>query len=189
MNTKITTALLVSVLSLTSLSAMEMATSGGIMIKDKMTDDGTMMKKEMMKKDDMKTMKDDSMMKKDFMMKDKKMMKGMTPQSNAGNGSRGEHVTALQDFLIEKGFLVLPEGVTKGYFGMATKKALMKYQESVGVSPTGYFGPKTRMMMQEKMGMKDDSIMKKDEMKKKDENMMLKKDEMKKDMMKDTMAQ
>ena len=184
MNTKITTALLVSVLSLTSLSSMEMTTSGDTMMKDKMIGEGTMMKK-----DDMKTMKDDSMMKKNVMMTDKKMMKGMAPQSNAGNGSRGEHVTALQDFLIEKGFLVLPEGATKGYFGMVTKKALMKYQESVGVSPTGYFGPKTRMMMQEKMGMKDDGMMKKDEMKKKDETMMMKKDEIKKEMMKDTMTQ
>lgn len=183
MNTKITTALLVSVLSLTSLSAMEMTTSGDTMMKDKMADDGKMMKKEMMK-GNMKTMKDDSMMKKDVMTTDKKMMKGMMPQSNAGNGSRGELVTALQDFLIEKGFLVLPEGVTKGYFGGATKKALMKYQESVGVTPTGYFGPKTRMMMQDKMGMEEgDSKMKK--------GAMMKKDTMSSNgtMMKDTMAQ
>ncbi len=77
---------------------------------------------------------------------------------------------------------MFPEGASKGYFGGVTKKALMKYQESVGVSPTGFFGPKTRMVMQEKMGMAEsDSVMKKD--------IMMKKDEMKKDMMKDTMAQ
>lgn len=178
MNTKkITTTILVSLLSLSSLSAMEMATTtGDVIMQEKMgmKDESGMMKKDMAK---------DNMMKKEVMMTDKKMMKGMTPQSNAGNGSRGEHVTALQDFLIEKGFLVLPEGATKGYFGMATKKALMKYQKSVGVNPTGYFGPKTRMMVQEKMGMKE-------------ENTMMKKDMISNDIMssdgkmkKDTMAQ
>ncbi len=177
MNTKITTALLVSVLSLTSLSAMEMTTSGDTMMKDKMTEDGKMMK------DDTKMMNKDTMTK-DKMANDGTMMKKMNPSTNAGQGARGEHVTALQDFLIEKGFLVLPEGVIKGYFGGATKKALMKYQESVGVTPTGYFGPKTRMMMQDKMGMEEgDSKMKK--------GAMMKNDTMSSDgtMMKDTMAQ
>lgn len=178
MNTKkITTTILASLLSLSSLSAMEMATTtGDVIMQEKMgmKEESGMMKKDMAK---------DNMMKKEVMMTDKKMMKGMTPQSNAGNGSRGEHVTALQDFLIEKGFLVLPEGATKGYFGMATKKALMKYQKSVGVNPTGYFGPKTRMMMQEKMGMKEENtMMKKD---------MISNDAMSSDgkMKKDTMAQ
>ena len=179
MKTKITTMLLSSLLTLSSLSAMEMKTGVDTMAKDTMTGE-QIMKKEM-KKD---MMKDDTMMKKDIMSSDGKMMKKMSPSTNAGLGARGEHVTALQDFLIEKGYLVLPEGVTKGYFGGSTKKALMNYQESVGVTPTGYFGPKTRMMMQEKMGMKDsDSKMKKDAM--------MKKDTMSSDgkMMKDTMAQ
>ncbi|MFZ2593722.1 MAG: peptidoglycan-binding protein [Minisyncoccia bacterium] len=102
----------------------------------------------------------DSMMKKDTMMDGKammsdevKMMKAAAPTGNAGMGSRGESVTMLQKYLIEKGFLVLPSSAPMGYFGSATKRAVMAYQQSIGVTPTGYFGPKTRAMMSEKMKM------------------------------------
>lgn len=60
-------------------------------------------------------------------------------------GSKGDEVTALQDFLISKEFLTMPSGVAKGYFGKLTKTALAAYQKSVGISPAvGYFGSKTR---------------------------------------------
>ncbi len=155
-----------------------MATSGEMMMKkdamkDKMIDDGKMMKDKMI--DDGKMMK-----------KDETMMKSTMSLSDAGHGSRGEHVIALQNFLSEKGFLVLPSGIATGYFGPATKKAVMMYQKSVGVTPTGFFGPKTRMSMHDKMGMKADDSM----MMKKDGAMM--KDKMMNDgkmMKKDTMAQ
>lgn len=159
MNTKITVSLLACTLSLTTLSAMEMTTATGSMMKDTMLGE-TMMKKEM-KEEIMKT---DVIMKKEVMTADANMMKTtMYPSINLGHGSRGEHVIALQNFLIEKKFLVLPVGVAMGYFGGMTKKALIKYQESIGVNSTGYFGPKTRMMLHEKMGvMKKDGTMMKD---------------------------
>jgi len=60
-------------------------------------------------------------------------------------GSTGADVVALQDALVAKGHLVIPTGVSKGYFGALTQSALAKYQAAVGISPTaGYFGPITR---------------------------------------------
>lgn len=58
-------------------------------------------------------------------------------------GSTGAEVTALQNWLISKGFAI-PAGAT-GYFGTQTQSALAAYQASVGISPAaGYFGPITR---------------------------------------------
>lgn len=60
-------------------------------------------------------------------------------------GSTGADVVSLQTTLVAKGFLVIPAGVSKGYFGALTKAALSNYQKSVGISPAvGYFGPVTR---------------------------------------------
>lgn len=60
-------------------------------------------------------------------------------------GSTGADVVALQTMLQNKGFLVIPSGISKGYFGGLTQSALAQYQASVGISPaTGYFGPITR---------------------------------------------
>ncbi|HEY0010909.1 MAG TPA: peptidoglycan-binding protein [Candidatus Paceibacterota bacterium] len=58
-------------------------------------------------------------------------------------GSMGSDVTALQNWLIGRGF-VIAAGAT-GYFGGQTQAALARYQASVGISPAaGYFGPITR---------------------------------------------
>ncbi len=58
-------------------------------------------------------------------------------------GSTGADVTALQNWLISKGFTIAA-GAT-GYFGAQTKAALGAYQASVSISPaSGYFGPITR---------------------------------------------
>ncbi|TSC60597.1 MAG: Uncharacterized protein LiPW15_475 [Parcubacteria group bacterium LiPW_15] len=58
-------------------------------------------------------------------------------------GSKGADVTALQQMLINKGFLAI--AAPTGYFGSMTQAALGKFQASVGISPAaGYFGPKTR---------------------------------------------
>ena len=58
-------------------------------------------------------------------------------------GSRGADVTALQNFLIGKGFLKIASATD--YFGSLTKAALAAYQASVGISPAvGYFGSITR---------------------------------------------
>jgi peptidoglycan hydrolase-like protein with peptidoglycan-binding domain len=58
-------------------------------------------------------------------------------------GSTGSQVTALQTWLIAKGYSI-PAGAT-GYFGAQTKAALAAYQAANGISPAaGYFGPITR---------------------------------------------
>lgn len=60
---------------------------------------------------------------------------------NLDFGSSGDDVTSLQTFLHAKGFLLI---VGNGHFGPATKKALMDYQVSVGLTPSGKFDPATR---------------------------------------------
>lgn len=58
-------------------------------------------------------------------------------------GSMGADVTALQNFLITKGFGI-PAGAT-GYFGAQTQAALARYQAANSIAPAaGYFGPITR---------------------------------------------
>lgn len=60
-------------------------------------------------------------------------------------GSSGAEVTALQQFLVSKGFLTMPAGVAMGTFGPLTQSAVAAYQTSKGISPaSGYFGPVTR---------------------------------------------
>jgi peptidoglycan hydrolase-like protein with peptidoglycan-binding domain len=60
-------------------------------------------------------------------------------------GSTGADVVALQDILISGGHLVMPAGVSKGYFGTLTQQALAKMQMANGITPAaGYFGPITR---------------------------------------------
>lgn len=60
-------------------------------------------------------------------------------------GFFGEDVVALQTFLEQRGFLIMPYGIAKGYFGGLTRSALVKYQRSEGITPAvGYFGPLTR---------------------------------------------
>ena len=58
-------------------------------------------------------------------------------------GSTGADVTALQNWLINKGYAIAA-GAT-GYFGAQTQAALAKYQAAKSISPAaGYFGPITR---------------------------------------------
>ena len=59
-------------------------------------------------------------------------------------GSEGHDVVHLQGFLESKGFLKLPRGVVKGYFGRLTRQALANYQASMGLEADGNFGPITR---------------------------------------------
>lgn len=65
-------------------------------------------------------------------------------QSNLGIGSAGDDVVSLQALLEASGFLTMPAGVAKGYFGPLTKRALSAYQAEVGLPATGFFGPMTR---------------------------------------------
>jgi hypothetical protein len=58
-------------------------------------------------------------------------------------GSTGSAVTALQQFLIGQGDLVLATPTT--YFGSLTQAALAKFQAAHNITPSvGYFGAKTR---------------------------------------------
>ncbi len=63
-------------------------------------------------------------------------------------GKEGDDVTALQTFLESKKFLVMPNGVAKGYFGAKTKNALKLYQKSKRISATGNLGPLTRQAIE-----------------------------------------
>lgn len=75
-----------------------------------------------------------------------------SPQNFSKNlvaGSRGNDVSQLQLFLIAKSAgtaaKALASSGATGRFGPLTKKALIEYQKSVGITPaSGYFGPKTR---------------------------------------------
>lgn len=58
-------------------------------------------------------------------------------------GMGGDDVSALQQFLIDDGFLKVT--APTGYFGRLTQTALAAWQASVGISPsTGFFGPLSR---------------------------------------------
>ena len=59
-------------------------------------------------------------------------------------GSQGTDVLQLQQVLITDGYLTAIS-VPTGYFGPATKNALIAYQQAKGISPaTGFFGSLTR---------------------------------------------
>ncbi len=63
--------------------------------------------------------------------------------TNLTVGSTGADVTALQTFLIGKGYSI-PAGAT-GYFGSQTQAATAAFQAANGIAPAvGYFGPITR---------------------------------------------
>ena len=54
-------------------------------------------------------------------------------------GARGDDVSALQKFLIDKGFLNI--STSTGLFGRLTKQSLGAWQASVGISPAvGFLG-------------------------------------------------
>ncbi|MEI6042571.1 MAG: peptidoglycan-binding domain-containing protein, partial [bacterium] len=62
---------------------------------------------------------------------------------------RNNDVLQLQKFLNNNGFTIAKTGVgSKGkettYFGPATKAALVRFQKSVGLPNTGFFGGMTR---------------------------------------------
>ena len=67
--------------------------------------------------------------------------------TNLTVGSTGADVSALQSWLISKGFSIpsISSGAsTPGYFGSQTKAAVVAYQASVGLPSTGFVGPLTR---------------------------------------------
>ena len=92
----------------------------------------------------------------------------MTIDTNLMFGSRGQAVINLQNFLAEKGFL---SASARGSFGMMTKKALMKYQSENGINATGYFGPMTRMSINNMLKMNSGGMMNDNKMQDKKEEM------------------
>lgn len=57
-------------------------------------------------------------------------------------GSTGSQVTCLQQYLEAGGHLVMPTGVSYGYFGDLTGAAVVRWQTANGISPTApSFGP------------------------------------------------
>lgn len=69
---------------------------------------------------------------------------------NLSVGSTGSEVAILQTALEQSGFLNMPQGIQKGYFGNTTKEALKKYQKLHGISQTGIVGPVTRAFLAQK---------------------------------------
>lgn len=60
-------------------------------------------------------------------------------------GSTGPDVVALQKYLVKNSLMVMPKGVSYGFFGEITRKGVAAYQAKNGITPVaGYFGPKTR---------------------------------------------
>ena len=85
----------------------------------------------------------------------------MVSESNLMVSSKGDGVAWLQSWLETKGYLVMPEGVAKGYFGNLTKMALAKYQGEAGLPSTGFYGPMTRAKLKGmSMDMPKDTMMK-----------------------------
>lgn len=73
---------------------------------------------------------------------------GYVFSKNLTVGSIGPDVQALQRFLTQKGFMLLPTGTAFGKFGPKTKAALTAYQRSKAITPlSGFFGPKTRAIV------------------------------------------
>ncbi|MDO8569313.1 MAG: peptidoglycan-binding domain-containing protein [bacterium] len=68
-----------------------------------------------------------------------------TFNTNLTIGSTGTDVVALQTYLVNNGYLVMPAGVSKGYFGNLTRAAVARWQAANGITPAvGYFGPISR---------------------------------------------
>jgi len=61
--------------------------------------------------------------------------------SNLKYAMKGQEVTELQEFLLDKGFL---NTTPSGFFGLLTLKAVKAYQASEGLPSTGFVGAMTR---------------------------------------------
>jgi peptidoglycan hydrolase-like protein with peptidoglycan-binding domain len=59
---------------------------------------------------------------------------------------RGTDVKELQKILIAKKFLA-DDGNATGYFGAATRAALVAFQKANGLEAVGYTGPRTRELL------------------------------------------
>ena len=76
------------------------------------------------------------------------MATGLTRE--LGPGSKGDDVTALQEFLA-KDKTIYPEGSATGYYGSLTTAAVRRFQAKYGISQVGRVGPATLKQLQELM--------------------------------------
>lgn len=70
-------------------------------------------------------------------------------------GTSGVDVVSLQTFLIDNGFpipLIENGGASKGYFGEQTKEAVMIYQESKGLTESGFIDSNSLVTPEPKLG-------------------------------------
>ncbi len=67
---------------------------------------------------------------------------------NLSKGMSGEDVLLLQEFLATDPD-IYPEGLTTGYFGNLTEKAVKRFQKKMGVEQVGNVGPKTTSKVNE----------------------------------------
>lgn len=66
--------------------------------------------------------------------------------STLKRGTSGSEVTALQTKLA-KNPAVYPEGLITGYYGVATERAVIRFQRKNGLEQVGFVGPKTRALL------------------------------------------
>ena len=66
-------------------------------------------------------------------------------------GSQNSEVKALQQALAQDK-TIYPEGLATGYYGPATRNAIIRFQKKYGIEPVGYVGPLTRKKLNEIYG-------------------------------------
>ena len=66
-------------------------------------------------------------------------------------GSKNSEVKALQQALAQDK-TIYPEGLATGYYGPATRNAIIRFQKKYGIEPVGYVGPQTRKKLNEIYG-------------------------------------
>jgi peptidoglycan hydrolase-like protein with peptidoglycan-binding domain len=70
-------------------------------------------------------------------------------------GSQNSEVTTLQDYLHDQGYLIV---APNGYFGSATRKAVMLFQADHNISTTGSVGPVTRQEINDEICNVNDTV-------------------------------
>lgn len=91
-------------------------------------------------------------------MSDSSSMMASSISNSLSIGSRGNDVVTLQTFLEEGGYLMIPTGVSKGYFGPLTQNALAKFQSKKGLPSYGYFGPMTMAVLKNESMVNGDTM-------------------------------
>ena len=78
----------------------------------------------------------DSMMDKTMMKNDMAKTKDMNMYDSVMPSSKKADITKLQMMLVEKGYLMMPKGVSYGYYGALTKAAFKKFSPSAMMMKT-----------------------------------------------------